>query len=132
MRTSIIDRIKARIKKEESRETELSMLIASKFHQILLKRGWKQNKLAELLNKKESEISKLLSGKHNFTIKTIALIETKLEENIIDIELDEEVSLSQFITHSTHVPGDVILTALEEEETFVWSNETLMTGTYSL
>ena len=40
-----------------------------------------------MLNKKESEISKWLSGTHNFEIKTIAKIESVLEENIIQVPM---------------------------------------------
>ncbi len=132
MEVSIIDKIKARIKKEDTRETELSMLIAAKFHQILSSRGWKQKQLAELLCKEESEISKLLSGKHNFTIKTIALIETKLEENILEIELEEGLDIAQFSTHKTYKPKTIFIKEPEEEPNYDWSNEGLMTGTYSL
>jgi hypothetical protein len=44
--------------------------------------------IASRLNKKESEISKWLSGNHNITIKTLAAIETKLSK-IIKIQLLE-------------------------------------------
>jgi len=43
------------------------------------------HELAVRLKKKDSEISKWLSGRHNFTLKTIAQLEENLQTSIIDI-----------------------------------------------
>ena len=40
---------------------------------------------ARLLNKRDSEISKWLTGRHNFTTQTIARIETALGSKLISI-----------------------------------------------
>jgi transcriptional regulator with XRE-family HTH domain len=45
-----------------------------------------QKDLADLLGKKESEISKWMTGTHNFTIRSIAKIERALNVSIFDIE----------------------------------------------
>ena len=45
-----------------------------------------QKDLADLLGKKESEISKWMTGTHNFTIRSIAKIESALDVSIFDIE----------------------------------------------
>jgi transcriptional regulator with XRE-family HTH domain len=50
---------------------------------LLAKNNMSQRDLAKALDKKESEISKWLSGDHNLTIKTICKIEALLNENII-------------------------------------------------
>ena len=44
-----------------------------------------QKDLARRLHKRESEISKWLTGRHNFTIQTIAKVETALGCKLIDI-----------------------------------------------
>ena len=44
-----------------------------------------QRELASLLKKRESEISKWLTGRHNFTINTIAHISLALEAPIINV-----------------------------------------------
>ena len=54
--------------------------------EILNRKGWNQSDLAKTMGKKEAEISKWLSGAHNFTIATIAKIETALGEDIITIK----------------------------------------------
>ena len=44
-----------------------------------------QKDFARLLNKRDSEISKWLTGRHNFTTQTIARIETALGSKLISI-----------------------------------------------
>jgi transcriptional regulator with XRE-family HTH domain len=50
---------------------------------ILEEKGINQKYLADKLGKKEPEISKWLSGTHNFTVRTITAIETALDHEII-------------------------------------------------
>ncbi len=65
------------------RYVDHSLAIAKQINLILKKLDKNQNDLAELLGKKESEISKWLRGTHNFTLKTISKIEDALGESII-------------------------------------------------
>lgn len=60
-----------------------SMATAKQISHILEKQGKTQKDLADILNKKESEISKWLRGTHNFTYKTISKIEIALGEQIV-------------------------------------------------
>jgi transcriptional regulator with XRE-family HTH domain len=68
--------------------------ITEQIYRMLDKMGWKQKDLASAMNKSEAEISKILNGNHNLTLRTIAHIETILKENIIltkaGIELEAE------------------------------------------
>lgn len=60
-----------------------SMATAKCISEILEKQGKTQKNLADLLGKKESEVSKWLRGTHNFTYRTISKIEAALGEQII-------------------------------------------------
>lgn len=60
-----------------------SLATAKQINKILTEQGKTQRDLANLLGKKESEISKWLQGTHNFTYKTICKIEIVLGEQII-------------------------------------------------
>ena len=60
-----------------------SFEIVDCIHEILERQGKEQKDIALALGKSESEISKWMSGTHNFTIKTIAKIEAVLREPII-------------------------------------------------
>lgn len=57
--------------------------VVDQIHEILESQGKTQRDLAEMLGKKESEISKWMRGTHNFTLKSISKIEVALGESII-------------------------------------------------
>lgn len=65
----------------------ISMAIASQINFILKLKNLSQRDLAKLLNKKESEISKWLSGNHNFTTNTIGKIQSVLKQEIIQVPI---------------------------------------------
>jgi len=64
---------------------DLNYGIADKIDNILRERHLTQRDLARMTGKRESEVSKWLTGRHNFTLKTIALISTALGQPIITI-----------------------------------------------
>lgn len=72
------------IQLKKSAECNICAKAADRIEQILQKRGMTHRDLANLLGKRESEISRWMSGKHNFTITTIADIEFALKESIIE------------------------------------------------
>lgn len=82
---------------EITKLVEKNLAIANKIYEMLQYRGLKPADLARLLNKKPSEISKWLTGTHNFTTKTIAKIETILGDDIIHIE-QKRVYLKVMVT----------------------------------
>jgi len=69
--------------------------IVDRIHEILLSKNIGQKDLATLLGKQESEISKWLSGTHNFTIKTITRIEKVLGESIVKVLRKEDKTQKQ-------------------------------------
>lgn len=71
------------IPQEISDFVDHSFAIVDRIYEILEAKGMEQKDLAAALDKKESEISKWLTGTHNFTLKTIAKIESVLGESII-------------------------------------------------
>lgn len=73
------------IPKEQIAEFDLSYGIAERLNAILKKKGITQHELALRLNKRDSEVSKWLTGRHNFTTNTIAHIETAIGEKLICI-----------------------------------------------
>lgn len=75
----------ASIPAEQKAEFELSFSIAERISDILKSRNLTQKDLAHRLGKRESEISKWLTGRHNFTMQTIARIETALGCKIITV-----------------------------------------------
>ena len=84
-RSSIIEARRAGVSPEVRRSVTLSFLIVDRIHAILEERGLKQKDLANMLGKKESEISKWMRGTHNFTIETISAIENVLGHSILQV-----------------------------------------------
>ena len=63
-----------------------NLAIANKVARILKEKGMGKSEFAEKMGKSPSEVSKWLSGTHNFTIKTIAKLEHTLGEDLIHVE----------------------------------------------
>lgn len=78
----------AAIPKEQQEEFELSFSIAERIAAILKSKGLTQKDFARLLGKRESEISKWMTGRHNFTTQTIARIETTLGSKVLLVAKD--------------------------------------------
>lgn len=55
-------------------EIDLSFAIASEIETLMGEKGLTKKQFADALGKKPSEITKWLSGQHNFTIRTLAML----------------------------------------------------------
>lgn len=73
------------VSKDISIEIDLSFDIANRIDNLLTERGISQKEFAELMGKRESEISKWLKGTHNFTLRTLAKISAVLDSPIIQV-----------------------------------------------
>lgn len=69
-------------------QTSLNTDVIEQITAILRRKGMCQRDLAQLLGKRESEISKWMRGTHNFTLSTIAGIQEALGEKILDTPLN--------------------------------------------
>ncbi|MBL7127448.1 MAG: helix-turn-helix transcriptional regulator [Ignavibacteria bacterium] len=83
MGSKIFEELLKNISDEKRRFIRISMDIADQIAQYLKEKKMTQKELAIKLGKNESEISKWLNGSHNFTLDTIAKIESALNEDII-------------------------------------------------
>lgn len=99
------------VPKHIGRKVDLSFDIAKRIYDILKRKGWSQADLAKAAGKKEAEISKWMSGHHNFTIGTIAFIESVLDEGIISVKQyrglksDETGGIYRNKNHSAYTSG---------------------------
>jgi transcriptional regulator with XRE-family HTH domain len=62
---------------------DLSFEVADRIQALLLAKNMQQKDLAKALGKQESEVSKWLTGTHNFTLKTLSKIQAILEDEVI-------------------------------------------------
>lgn len=82
-RSKVLNARRKKVTSAIHRKINLSIQIVDRIHTILTSKGLKQKDLADLLGKKEAEISKWMRGTHNFTIETLASIEEVLGEPVL-------------------------------------------------
>lgn len=68
------------------------MMISARIDDALKLKGWSQKQLADKMEKRPSEVTKWLSGNHNFTLETISLIEKQLEVTLITVSNEKIVA----------------------------------------
>lgn len=64
---------------------------AEGLRRMMNKKGWTHRKFAKVMGRHRPEITKWLSGRHNFTLDTIRDIEEKTGEKIMYIVWDQSV-----------------------------------------
>lgn len=85
MASKYFDKVIAKQKPETKIFVSKYLDIVERIHQILAAKGLTQKDLAQRLDKRESEISRWLSGSHNLTLKSIAKLEAALGAEIITV-----------------------------------------------
>ena len=73
------------IPREKREETRLSFAISNRIDTLMRQRGLNRKQLAEALGKRPNEITRWLSGEHNFTLATIAKLSTFFRNPIVDV-----------------------------------------------
>lgn len=63
----------------------LSFAISNKIDVLMQERGLSKKQLADQLGKRPSEITRWLSGQHNFTVSTLAMLSTFFGKSIVSV-----------------------------------------------
>lgn len=71
-------------------QTKLSVSIAKRIETLMHGKGLSKKQFAEALDRRPSEITKWLSGEHNFTIATLSRISAFFGEPIITVATSNE------------------------------------------
>ena len=87
------------------REANFSFGIARRIYDVLKKKGWSKTDLAKATGKKTPVVTRWMSGNHNFTMRTIAEIETALGEDILSVKQDRR---SRHSTKQYHIPEETL------------------------
>lgn len=82
----LIDELLQGVSPEELKKTEKRMLLASRIDDAIKAKGWKKKHFAEAMGKTPSEITKWLSGTHNFTSDTLFDIERVLNISLVKVD----------------------------------------------
>ena len=73
------------IPREKLEETRLSFAISNRLDTLMREKGLNKKQFAEALGKRPNEITRWLSGEHNFTISTLAMLSSFFGQPIITV-----------------------------------------------
>ena len=105
-RYAVVERLRAKILPENRIFVKKNLAISAQVEALLKERNWSQKDLAKKLGKTESEVSRMLSGLHNLTLKSIAKLEAVLENDIIvtPLEACEKYRNTKYVTLKIYIP----------------------------
>ncbi|XWW47033.1 helix-turn-helix transcriptional regulator [Fibrella sp. USSR17] len=86
---NLIDTLLDEASPQEQQRVHNRMMLAARIGDALSARGWTQKQLAQTMGKSPSEISKWLSGTHNFTADTLSDLSQVLDIKLLCVK--EEV-----------------------------------------
>ena len=66
-------------------EVDLEVAISNRINDLMQQRGLSKLEFAQALGKRPSEVTKWLSGQHNFTIRTLALLSAFFGESLVRV-----------------------------------------------
>jgi transcriptional regulator with XRE-family HTH domain len=106
MALNVFDRLLNSIPKNEERESNISFRIAQRIDFLMRQKHLSKSDLARGLNKEPAQISRWMSGNHNFTIKTMAELEVFFGEPIlISPTANEEIAeYTQYVKNQNQTP----------------------------
>ena len=82
---ALLDNLLAEITPEQQARTDRKMRIACIIDDAMKAKGFGKKQFADKVGRKPSEITKWLSGTHNFTIETLSDIERILNVRILNL-----------------------------------------------
>jgi len=108
-KSKVVERLKAKILPENQIFVKKNLQISEQVTALLKEKNWSQKKFASKLGKSESEVSKLLSGLHNLTLKSISKLEAELGSDIIvtPLEACKKYKTTEYVTFKVYVPATV-------------------------
>lgn len=79
------DEMLAAVPQQIQQEVDMEFAISNRINDLMEKRGLSKMAFAQALGKRPSEITKWLSGQHNFTIKTLSMLSTFFGEPLVSV-----------------------------------------------
>lgn len=125
---SLLDELLSEITPEEQEKTDVKMQLAAKISDTMAAKGWNNKMLMKALGKKNpSEITRWLSGTHNFTVDTLTDLGRVLETNFLNLQMEEKPIHQYFLSviahNSSHVPSSAIVN--EPENLYAYFDQTI-------
>lgn len=95
MRSKVFQRILDNTPKDVDIFVDWYADLVVRINQLLRENNISKKELAEKMDKKPSEISKWLSGEHNFTLRSLAKLSAELGEPLL--EVPKKKALTEFV-----------------------------------
>ena len=92
----LIEKLMAERDPKQTEKVKKRLMLAAKIEDGIKAKGWKKIDFAKAMNKQPSEISKWLSGTHNFTTDTLFEIEGILNINLISLTERNKEQVTNF------------------------------------
>ncbi len=70
---------------EIKEEINLTFAISNKIDELMRERGLSKKQFADQIGRRPSEITRWLSGQHNFTVSTLAMLSAFFGKSIISV-----------------------------------------------
>ncbi|MDE6371547.1 MAG: helix-turn-helix domain-containing protein [Duncaniella sp.] len=83
---NIYRNIVASVPAEIKAELDLSFAISNRIDFLMTQKGLSKKQFADALGRRPSEITKWLSGQHNFTIATLSMISSFFGQPIVTVQ----------------------------------------------
>lgn len=77
--------IVASIPKEVHAEVDMEMALSDRIYNLMISRGLTKAEFARAIGKRPCEITKWLSGQHNFTVKTLSMLSVFFGEPLVSV-----------------------------------------------
>ena len=79
------DEMLANTSSAKQKEVAMEFAVSNRIYELMTQRGLTKLQFAQALGKKPSEVTKWLSGQHNFTLRTISMLSTFFGQPLIHI-----------------------------------------------
>ena len=83
--TTTWEEMMAIVPPEVNEELRLSFAISDRIDELMREHGLSKKQFADVLGRRPCEVTKWLSGQHNFTLKTIAMISAFFGKPIVNV-----------------------------------------------
>ena len=79
------NQIVASIPKDIHKEVEMEIAVSNRIYELMTQKGLSKAEFARAIGKRPCEITKWLSGQHNFTLATLGMLSAFFGEPIIAV-----------------------------------------------
>ena len=80
-----LEEIFSEIPQAKREETRLSFAISNRLDALMKERGMNRKQLADAVGKRPNEVTRWLSGEHNFTIATLGMLSAFFGKPIVTV-----------------------------------------------